>query len=303
MNQKFRFILFGLLLISSIASGFQWPVEEKILTATFGESRWDHYHTGIDIGGGSQIVRPVEDGEVIFMFDGSGRDGAPPSGLGTFVVIEHERRIRTLYAHLEPGSLATIGAEVSDETEIGVIGDSGASLGKHLHLEVIDSELGTYINPLLVLPNLEDTITPEIRGAQLIRQGGTIDEPAIDLVPGSTIPTGNYRLLVELFDRSEHVAYFCPMAPYRISGFLNGSEAFSIELSELEEESGTLVLGTPIQIAPNSEEKPHFDALYHDEWIVNAGVLPFRVGEIQLEIVAEDIVGNETTYRVAVSVE
>ena len=278
-------------------------MEEKILTATFGESRWDHFHTGIDIGGGDQVVRPVEAGEVVFLFDGAGRDGSPPSGLGSFVVIEHERKIRTLYAHLVPGSLRTIDARVTADTELGLIGDSGASLGKHLHLEVIDSELGTYVNPLLVLPNLADSITPEIRSAYLIPENSRIDETPIELIRGSTIPTGNYRLLLELFDRSEHVAYFCPMAPYRISGFLNGSEVFTIELSEIEEESGSLVLGTPLTIAANSREKPQFADLYHAEWIVNAGVMPFRVGEIQLEIVAEDIVGNETTFRVAVSVE
>ena len=274
--------------------GFQWPVENRVLTATFGESRWDHFHTGIDLGGGSQTVRPIEAGEVIYYFDRSDRRRTPPSGLGSFVVLEHERGIRSIYAHLEEGSIGTIDSVVDQSTELGRIGDTGASLGKHLHLEIIDSELNNYVNPLLVLPVLEDSTEPVIRGVRIIPEGGDPDAIPIPLFDGAKVPSGNHRLLVELFDLSQHVAYFCPMAPFRVSGFLNGSEVFDIAFESIGEEGGSQVMDL---------QKTIFDEFYYDDWVLDVAGVPFRVGEIQMEIVARDITDNETVFRLAVSVE
>ncbi len=295
-SMRFGAVLALILVSAARLWSFQWPVGHKVLTATFGESRWNHYHTGIDIGGGAQIVRPVEDGEVIYFYDGWRRTRTPPSGLGSFVVIEHERGIRSLYAHLEPGSVSALPERVSAEEPVGIIGESGASLGKHLHLELIDSEIGSYVNPLLVLPSLRDTVTPEIRGVRYLPSGSEPSMTPIVLTRGMTVPSGDHRLLVELFDISEYVAYYCPMAPYRTTGFFNGSEVFDFTFDSLAERNGTLVLGT-------GGDAIAFDELYHDDWIIDAGVVPFRVGEIQIEIVARDVAGNEASYRIPISVK
>jgi hypothetical protein len=293
----FRSLVFIALLCASATSlhAFQWPVDEKVLTATFGESRWDHYHSGIDLAGGAQEVRPVADGEVIFSFDGGRSGRILPSGLGAFIVIEHEQGIRSLYAHLEPAIGATIPVRVGVDDVIGKIGESGASLGKHLHLEIIDSELGSYVNPLVVLPTLSDRIRPDIRRVMIV----PTSPPAsgtVTLKPGQAIGPGEYRLLIELYDRSEFVAYFCPMAPYQVTGFFNGSEVFDIRFDTISERDGALVLG-------RSGEGRTFDALYAEDWIIDAGIAPFRRGEIQIEIVARDIAGNESILRIPVTVE
>ena len=299
MSLRTKSGLFLIALMAICVSGlwaFQWPVDSRVLTATFGESRWDHFHTGIDIGGGAQKVRPVESGEVVYYQDGAAREGTPPSGLGTFLVIEHERGIRSLYAHLEPGSVSELPPHVGLDTVIGTIGDTGASLGKHLHLEIIDSEIGSYVNPLLVLPSLPDTVTPDIKSVRYVSDDADEETQPVPLVRGARVPSGEHRLLIELYDRSEYVAYFCPMSPYRITGFINGSEAFDFTMDSLSEKNGELVIG-------RGNATTSFADLYHDDWVVESGPIPFRVGEIQLEIVARDLVGNEASLRIPVTVQ
>jgi hypothetical protein len=85
--------------------GFDWPVEEKILMATFGERRHGHFFSGIDWGGGEQIVFPVADGEVIFIHEEGGLTHALKRGNGSFVVLQHEGGIRSSYSHLKNRSI------------------------------------------------------------------------------------------------------------------------------------------------------------------------------------------------------
>ena len=288
------FMTLFILLGCTAAFAFQWPVDSKILTATFGESRWDHFHTGIDIGGGAQEVRPVDSGEVIFYSDSGRSQRALSYGLGTFVVVEHEQGIRSLYAHLESSGVDDLPASVDEKTVLGRIGDSGASLGKHLHLEIIDVELGSYVNPLVVLPSLRDTISPVIK--RLSITGDILDEEPVRLERGIDVASGEYRMLVELYDPSEHVEYFCPMAPYQVTGYFNGSEVFDLRFDTLNGSSDGLVIGRGAQA-------PTFAQLYFDDWIIDVGLVPFRVGEIQVEIVARDMFGNEASYRLPVTVK
>jgi len=68
------------------ACGLDWPVSSRIITGTFGEDRGDHFHNGIDIGGGSQDVHPVLPGELVFRFDDASDYSSLPRGVGSFVV-------------------------------------------------------------------------------------------------------------------------------------------------------------------------------------------------------------------------
>ena len=67
---KPRFILFAvpLVLVMSLVS-FKWPVTNGTVTSTFCESRWDHFHDGIDMTSIDDKVYPVEDGKLLFYWD------------------------------------------------------------------------------------------------------------------------------------------------------------------------------------------------------------------------------------------
>jgi hypothetical protein len=86
-------------------AGFDWPVEKKVLMATFGERRYGHFFSGIDLGGGEQLVFPIADGEVIFFHEEASRFHSLKRGNGSFIVLQHEGGIRSVYSHLKRGTV------------------------------------------------------------------------------------------------------------------------------------------------------------------------------------------------------
>lgn len=291
---KIKFAFLFLLLSPVFCLAFQWPVENPVLTATFCENRWNHFHGGIDIGGGEQEIKPIEDGEVIFIFDSENSTSDVPTGLGNFVVVEHARGIRSLYAHLKEDSLNPDKIKVTKNDVLGVIGNTGSSLGKHLHLEVSDKELRQIVNPMRLLPELYDSIAPTINDIKLIK--GTFEGEAAHTIPvtgrydplsGVTISPGVWTVLLNVFDLSEHVDYFCPMAPYRVQLFLNGQLSQSLVFDGLGENKNRLEL---IQAKGIS-----FETFFLDDWLFNAGSVTVPEGDVRIEIVVSDYAGNETS--------
>ncbi len=274
-------MLFGLIAVG-IVGALDWPVQKEVLTATFGENRWDHFHDGIDIGGGEQQVHPSADGQVLFTFD-EGQDVRDlPTGLGSFMVLQHGQDIRTLYAHMKRGSVLTNKSTVSTGDVIGVVGDTGDSVGRHLHFEVIDRAKGEIINPLTVLPSLADTVNPVIRSVS-IEQNKKITA----LRPTMTVEGGEAALVVDVYDPSQYVEYFDPMAPYEIEATLNGSELFNVTYDALKDTNGTAYLV--------SSDHRSFDNYYVDTWSVRLGTFSLATGQAHLTVVARDIAGNETS--------
>lgn len=121
--------------------GLIWPVTGPI-SSYYGPS----HPLGIDIDGynlpGAPIAAATE-GTVTFA------GGNACCSYGLYVVIMSPDGIETLYAHL--GSITVRqGETVSQGEQIGVIGSTGYSTGRHLHFEVIDN--GVRKNPLDYLP-------------------------------------------------------------------------------------------------------------------------------------------------------
>lgn len=104
-------------------STFIWPADG---TVTRGFSGW---HPGLDIGCpmGTPIVA-ADDGTVI-------RAGWDNMGYGWMVWIEHDNGYKTLYAHLSRYDV-DVGQIVRQGQLIGLSGNSGNSLGPHLHFEI-----------------------------------------------------------------------------------------------------------------------------------------------------------------------
>jgi murein DD-endopeptidase MepM/ murein hydrolase activator NlpD len=105
---------------------FMYPIKTRI-TSYYGP-RWGRMHEGIDFAApmGSPI-RAVSSGRVVF----SGWAG----GYGKVVIIEHQKGLRTLYAH-NSQLLVREGEMVGKGEVISRSGNTGNSTGPHLHFEV-----------------------------------------------------------------------------------------------------------------------------------------------------------------------
>ncbi len=139
----------------------QYPVKSVRVTSLFGESRGDHFHSGIDFAG-VQTVYPADDGTVLFTRDTDRDPNLPAWGIGNVVVVEHTENFRTYYYHLEAGSIPRELSTVKTSDVLATMGDTGHSSGAHLHFVVEDFKSSVLVNPLKHLPVIEDWIRPQI---------------------------------------------------------------------------------------------------------------------------------------------
>ena len=118
------------------ASNFGYPVDEPYLGSTFGRRRtynggaYNYYHTGVDFTvqtANNLNIYAAAPGTVIFS------DTLPIKGL--FTIIDHGWGVYSGYAH-QSESFVSVGQSVQAGEMIGTIGNTGRSVGPHLHWEV-----------------------------------------------------------------------------------------------------------------------------------------------------------------------
>ncbi len=126
--------------INKVNRDFIEPVTNARISSYYG-MRWGRMHEGIDyaVSTGTE-VKASRAGTVIFS------DWA--TGYGHTVVIEHQKGVRTLYAH-NSELLVNGGQNVSQGEVIALSGNSGRSTGPHLHFEIQIN--GKAVNPLSYL--------------------------------------------------------------------------------------------------------------------------------------------------------
>jgi murein DD-endopeptidase MepM/ murein hydrolase activator NlpD len=125
----------------SSGKGLIWPVAGPV-SSYYGPS----HPLGIDIDGynlGGAPIAAATSGTVTFA------GGNACCSYGLYVVVLSPEGIETLYAHLSSVDVVQ-GQSVAQGEEVGVMGSTGYSTGRHLHFEVIDN--GTRVNPLSYLP-------------------------------------------------------------------------------------------------------------------------------------------------------
>ncbi len=109
------------------------PLGEFLTTSSFGIRTHPitgrpKFHTGIDlVPNRGDEVRPAKLGKVVL--------ARSYQDYGNTVIVRHERGIETLYGHLADLRVQE-GQEVDLRTVLGMVGNTGASTGKHLHFEV-----------------------------------------------------------------------------------------------------------------------------------------------------------------------
>ncbi len=133
--------------ISAMKAFLKNPVRAGRISSHFGNRKhpilnFEKKHQGIDFAAPRGTpVYAIGDGYVEF----AGRKG----GYGNYVVIRHNQRHSSAYAHLHKfGKGIRKGVRVKQKDIIGHVGATGMATGDHLHFEII--ERGRKINPLSV---------------------------------------------------------------------------------------------------------------------------------------------------------
>lgn len=121
------------------SSAVQWPFASSPISSRFGSRTapcqgCSSNHKGVDFTpGGGTPIGAIADGVVRTVKNSSG-------GFGTHVIIDHNiggKAVSSTYAHMQAGSVPlSQGDTISVGTMVGRVGNTGASTGAHLHLEV-----------------------------------------------------------------------------------------------------------------------------------------------------------------------
>lgn len=99
-------------------------------------------HSGVDLGWrqdeNQNKVYANCKGVVVEVADGLGnlQGSTGVKSWGNYVLVKHGNGYHSRYAHLRSGILVKKGQEVDENTQLGIIGDSGNAYGRHLHFEV-----------------------------------------------------------------------------------------------------------------------------------------------------------------------
>ncbi|MFH1160921.1 MAG: M23 family metallopeptidase [bacterium] len=160
---------------------FRSPVDFVIfLSGSYGETRTNHFHSGIDIRTNGEIGKPVyaaADGYVSRVF-------VSPYGFGKALYINHAAGYTTVYGHLDrfTGAIASYVREQQYRKEsfsldmevptekikvkkgelVGYSGNSGSSVGPHLHFEIRDARNQEPLDPIAFGIPLQDKTRPQI---------------------------------------------------------------------------------------------------------------------------------------------
>ncbi|MBO9637830.1 MAG: M23 family metallopeptidase [Siphonobacter aquaeclarae] len=189
-----RFLLLFFCSFQAVAQAFLFPIEpgkSAQLAGTFAELRPNHFHAGIDIKTRQQeglSVQSIERGYVSKVL-------VSRMGYGNVVFVKHPGGETSVYAHLQrfndkiaayvrKHQLAADAFEVSltpganelpltRGEEIGLSGNSGSSMGPHLHFEIRDAK-GRNLDPLAYsFGEVSDHIPPTFEALAVRTLGST----------------------------------------------------------------------------------------------------------------------------------
>ncbi len=107
---------------------FAWPVRGRVIS-NYGPKAGGLHNDGINIAGRrGEAVGAAENGVVVYA-------GDQIQGFGNLVLLRHENRYMTAYAHLDRITV-TRGQSLSKGTEVGKLGSTGNVDSPQLHFEI-----------------------------------------------------------------------------------------------------------------------------------------------------------------------
>lgn len=273
MRQKIKSHALIIIAVLSFMS-FRWPVDDGSVTSTFGESRWDHFHDGVDVVSGKSRVYPVEAGVLLFYWDKALFPMENYPGGGNYKVLGHRNGLYSIYMHQENGMPSK--SIYTGNDPVGTMGDTGHSLNRHLHFSILNVNRRSSINPLKLLPVFPDSRPPEIKEIAF-----KIGDKYVIVRDRSNIRlTRNYPLLVRIVDSASGREN---LGIYELSVIFNGRNILNFKCDFLSFSKGRLNIGGR-----------GFDDLFDRKGYYKVKGVVYAEGENVFKVSASDYSGNQT---------
>lgn len=276
--RRVKWVILLSVVVSAAGLGWDWPVPGGFVVAGIGPYREGAILPGILIAGNRESVQAAADGEVVFALDPQECRHCLPSVLGTTVVLHHERGFRTVYGHLE--SMRDLRGGVISGTVLGDLGQSGAALGRRLFFQVVDSQRGVAVNPLLVLPAVQDSEPPRIGAVDLVQPNA----------PSEVVE--NRRIAAEIVDVLPTAGREAEVFPYSVELLVDGQLKFELVLDAIgvDDAGGGWITVGGVRLSDVANGSGRLDL----------GMYPVVPGVTVIEVIATDHVGNAARRRISV---
>lgn len=272
---------------------FSWPIKKgkypdlKGITSTFAESRSDHFHNGVDIASQNDPVRPVSDGKIIYSREHSDNPWKVIPGPGNYIIISHKAGWMSGYYHLKHNSIQKRNGSVDPNTIIAKSGNTGHSVGAHLHFIIADKFGNRIQNPMAWLPAITDTNPPII--GQLILET-TNGQTRINHSKTESIKlTKPWPFMVTIIDPGFEKN--SRRGIHKLSWVLNNKKEVTRIYDSLELNNNEWVL----------ENKYSFDESFYSNYYF-LGQLDIVQGKNTLHLTASDIKGNTTSVIYTINI-
>ena len=264
----------SLIIIALSFASFRWPVTTGTITSTFCESRWDHFHDGIDMTSIDGKVYPVEPGTLLYYWDKSLFPLENYPGGGNYKILTHRDGLYSVYMHLENG-MSSKKIYASEDT-VGVMGDTGHSGARHIHFSIGNALKSISMNPLKLLPPREDAKPPVVS-----EMAFHIGEKYVIVRDKSNIRlTKHYPLLLKVTDSMQGREN---LGIYRLSVQFNGKKVCDREFATLSSSKGFFTV-----------QGKRFDSLFDKKGYYKIEGLVYTEGENVVHVTAVDFAGNAT---------
>ncbi|MCB1174716.1 MAG: M23 family metallopeptidase [Leptospiraceae bacterium] len=272
---------------------FQWPLQqEKLpaihgLTSTFAESRYDHFHNGLDISSLNQGIKPVASGSVLYSRHSDDDPWQPVPGPGNYLFLGHGQGWLSGYYHLKADKPLKRRGLVQNDTIIAYSGNSGHSAGAHLHFFMARDHGREILNPLSLLPPASDSLAPVI--GQLV-----IKTPqANTLISHSRLEnirlSQSWPVQVTIIDPG--LEKHTRRGIYQLEWSLNNGAWEKRQYDKLYFKNGDWLL----------EQRYPFESIFQYGYY-NLGALDFKQGLNRLQLRARDIQQNQTEVLYEINV-
>lgn len=310
------------------------------LAGSFGELRANHFHAGIDIAptsSGNEPIFAAADGYV-------SRIRTQENGYGQAVFINHPNGYTTVHAHLHAFSteikaylrqkqyenevfeqdlvLQPTDIPVKQGQQIGLMGNRGASRGKHLHFEIRETKTDKAVNPLLFGFHVPDNVPPKFEDLKVYLMDDkkeVIGKRYFN--PKRQVP-GLYKIEVDTVDVAAPNVAFAIQAIDLQSGNSGENGIYTLELKSNDvtvykfraEKCGfdeTRYLNAHVDYLEHYTRQYFFhrafrlpgDQLKMYESLQNDGIIPLSMTDSackKITLLATDVMGNTTTLSFVV---
>ena len=253
---------------------FSSPVRHDYkLSGNFCELRNSHFHAGLDIkqsGNGKDTIFSVGDGYI-------SRIRVSPGGYGQAIYINHpETGLTSVYAHLEAFNREVtnyvhqhqfdqksydvdilLNPElflVKQGSYIGMMGNTGHSFGKHLHLEIRETNSEKALNPFLLGFGIPDNVPPTLLKLKVHGLDEHLHktwEKSIPLTAYSArdvdlpnviyVPTSQAGIAINAFDRTN--GSLNKQGIYSLKLFANDTLRYSVIMDNLPSDQSRYIKG------------------------------------------------------------